>query len=163
MIIRKSTPADLPRLLVITELARQFMAETGNPNQWRSGYPTSELLLRDMAKGNSYVCEEDGLGVVATFYFGIEEEPTYAELSGGQWLNDEPYGVIHRLASSGEVRGVARFVFDWCCNQVENIRVDTHADNRKMQELLTSFGFTRCGVIIASDGYPRFAYQRTAR
>ena len=78
-------------------------------------------------------------------------------------MNDEPYGVIHRLASGGEVRGVARFVFDWCCNQVENIRVDTHADNRKMQELLTSFGFTRCGVIIASDGYPRFAYQRTAR
>ena len=150
MIIRKSAPADLPRLLVITELARQFMAETGNPNQWRSGYPTSELLLEDMAKGNSYVCEEEGLGVVATFYFGVEEEPTYAELSGGQWL-------------SGEVRGVARFVFDWCSNQVENIRVDTHADNRKMQELLTSFGFTRCGVIIASDGYPRFAYQRMAR
>ena len=32
-----------------------------------------------------------------------------------------------------------------------------------MQELLTSFGFTRCGVIIASDGYPRFAYQCKAR
>ena len=139
------------------------MAETGNPNQWRLGYPTSELLLGDMAKGNSYVCEEEGLGIVATFYFGIEEEPTYAELRDGQWLNDEPYGVIHRLASGGEVRGVARFVFDWCCNQVENIRVDTHADNRKMQELLTSFGFTRCGVIIASDGYPRFAYQRIVR
>lgn len=97
------------------------------------------------------------------FISGLRREPTYAELSGGQWLNDEPYGVIHRLASSGEVSGVARFVFDWCSNQVENIRVDTHADNRKMQELLASFGFTRCGVIIASDGYPRFAYQCMAR
>ena len=116
-----------------------------------------------MAYGNSYVCEEEVLGVGATVYFGVEAEATYAELSGWQWLNYEPYGVIHRLASSGEVRGVARFVFDWCSNQVENIRVDTHADNRKMQELLTSFGFTRCGVIIASDGYPRFAYQRMVR
>ena len=79
------------------------------------------------------------------------------------WLSDEPYGTIHRLASSGEVRGIARLVFGWCFEQIPNIRVDTHADNQVMQSLLTRLGFVVCGTIIAGDGYPRIAYQRLLR
>ena len=38
--------------------------------------------------------------------------------------------------------------------------VDTHADNKVMQHLLESEGFTRCGIIHVEDGTPRIAYQR---
>ena len=92
----------------------------------------------------------------------IGEDPTYREITGA-WLSEEPYGVIHRLASSGEVGGIARLVFGWCFEQIPNIRVDTHADNQVMQSLLTHLGFVVCGTIIAGDGYPRIAYQRLFR
>jgi hypothetical protein len=31
----------------------------------------------------------------------IGKDPTYAVIENGNWLNDEPYGVIHRIASNG--------------------------------------------------------------
>ena len=40
------------------------------------------------------------------------------------------------------------------------MRADTHADNKVMQHLLESEGFTRCGIIHVADGTPRIAYQR---
>ena len=42
----------------------------------------------------------------------------------------------------------------------ESLRADTHADNKVMQHLLESEGFTRCGIIHVEDGTPRIAYQR---
>ena len=37
-IIRKTTFADISQLREIFAIARQFMIETGNPNQWVDGY-----------------------------------------------------------------------------------------------------------------------------
>ena len=99
---------------------------------------------------------------MGSFCFALGVDPTYREITGA-WLSEEPYGVIHRLASSGEVRGIARLVFGWCFEQIPNIRVDTHADNQVMQSLLSRLGFVVCGTIIAGDGYPRIAYQRLFR
>ena len=160
--IRRSTLTDLPRLLEVTARARAFMAETGNPTQWRDGYPTEAVLREDIALGRGYVCETKEGRVVGSFCFALGEDPTYREITGA-WLSDEPYGTIHRLASSGEVGGIARLVFGWCFEQIPNIRVDTHADNQVMQSLLTHLGFVVCGTIIAGDGYPRIAYQRLLR
>lgn len=41
--------------------------------------------------------------IVTTFYFRIGEDPTYARIDDGKWLNDEPYGVVDGLAGSGRV------------------------------------------------------------
>ena len=87
------------------------------------------------------------------------EDPTYSIIEGA-WLNEQPYGVIHRLASSGREKGIARFVFDWCSQRSCNLRVDTHAQNLVMQHLFLSLGFVPCGTIFLLDGSPRFAYQR---
>ena len=46
------------------------------------------------------------------------------------------------------------------CTDCESLRADTHADNKVMQHLLESEGFTRCGIIHVEDGTPRIAYQR---
>ena len=96
--IRPATKADLPEMMQIFAEARQFMAQTGNPTQWPPTYPSAEILRADLAAGRSYVCEEDG-AMVATFCFGIFDDPTYAEIYYGAWLRDAPYGVIHRIAT----------------------------------------------------------------
>ena len=95
--IRKSTANDLPAMLALYADARRFMAENGNPNQWVNGYPAREMLEADIASGNSYVCEEDGK-VVGTFYFVIGDDPTYAVIEDGAWLDDEQYASHRPLA-----------------------------------------------------------------
>ncbi|MBR2636832.1 MAG: GNAT family N-acetyltransferase [Oscillospiraceae bacterium] len=162
MSIRKSTANDLPAMLALYADARRFMAENGNPNQWVNGYPAREMLEADIASGNSYVCEEDGK-VVGTFYFVIGDDPTYAVIEDGAWLDDEQYGVVHRITSALGTRGVASFCLDWCYRQHGNIRIDTHADNIPMQKCVLKNGFVRCGIIHLENGDPRIAYQRGAR
>ena len=136
------------------------MIREGNSTQWPVGYPSVEQIRRDIASGHSYVCEEAGLeGLVGTFYFAEEEEPTYEHIEG-KWLDDAPYGVIHRLASDGRVKGLAGKVLVWASARCANLRIDTHEANRTMLRLLERNGFTLCGTIYVADGSPRLAFQR---
>ena len=164
MLIRKSTEADFERMMAIYERARRFMAAQGNPNQWGpTHWPPEALIHRDIAAGNSYVCVHEGR-VVGTFYyiFGRDIEPTYARIQDGAWLDDSPYGVVHRIASDGTAKGVGAFCLDWAFGQCGHLRIDTHGDNRVMQRLLEKLGFARCGTIfVEEDDYPRIAYEKT--
>ena len=114
MIIRPTTYADLDALLAIFAYARAQMAADGNPTQWGDGYPTHEQLEEDIHRGVSYVIEHKGVPC-ATFVFIIGDDPTYAYIEDGQWLdNTLPYGTIHRIASNGQRRGIFRTILDWC-------------------------------------------------
>lgn len=161
MHIRKTKTEDLTVLLMIYEHARTFMARHGNPHQWGNSYPPAALLEQDIADGHSYVCEENG-EIIATFYFRQGRDDSYARIYDGNWLSDEPYGVIHRIASGGKVKGAASFCIDWALSQCGNLKIDTHRDNRIMQHLLDKNGFSYCGLIYLEDGSERLAYQRKA-
>ena len=41
--IRHAAESDLPRILEIYDIARQFMRQTGNMTQWVNGYPSEPL------------------------------------------------------------------------------------------------------------------------
>ena len=163
MEIRHSAETDLRRIMKIYEYARHFMAEHGNPNQWGpTNWPPEKLIRSDIAEGNSYVCicEER---IVGTFFFkhGKDIGPTYHSIENGAWLDDSPYGVIHRLAGDGTVNGIGKCCIKWAFKQCGHLRVDTHGDNRVMQNLLQKSGFHYCGIIyVIEDSYPRLAYER---
>ena len=159
MEIRKTTREDLPRIMEIYEIARNFMRSHGNHNQWINGYPQRSLIEEDIRRDGSYVCL-DHERIVGTFFFITGDEPTYHCIENGEWLNQAPYGVVHRLASDGSIRGVGRFCIDWSLAQCHNLRIDTHQDNQVMQNLLLSAGFSRCGIIHIQDGSERIAFQK---
>ena len=162
--IRKTTEADLPRVMEIYARARSFMAQMGNPNQWGpTNWPPEALIRQDIREGGSYVCVNGDDEVIGTFYFvqGKDIEPTYREIEDGAWIDDSPYGVVHRIASASSEKGVGRFCIDWAYARCGHLRIDTHTDNAVMQNLLTNLGFTKCGIIhVAEDAYPRFAYEK---
>lgn len=164
MQIRKSTEQDLGRMLEIYAVARRFMAEHGNPNQWGPrGWPPEALLRRDIESGRSYVCLNDAGRVVGTFFFdqGKDVEPTYRQIADGAWLDDGPYGVVHRIASDGSERGVGAYCLSWAYGQCGHLRIDTHGDNTVMQGLLGKLGFVHCGTIyVYEDNDPRLAYEK---
>ena len=139
--IRHSLPKDLDAIIEIFHYARQFMKEHGNPNQWINGYPSAELILREITNGTNYVCENENGEIIGTFCFIPGEDPTYARIDDGNWLNNEPYYVIHRMATNGKQKGIADACFKWCFEHCNNIRVDTHHDNLVMQNILKKVRF----------------------
>ena len=164
MDIRHAEARDLARMMALYEHARRFMAEHGNPNQWGpTRWPPEDLLRRDIAQGNSYLCVQ-GDRIVGTFFFamGPDIEPTYRRIEDGAWRDPSPYGVVHRLAGDGSVRGTGAFCLDWAYRQCGHLRVDTHGDNRVLQNLLGKLGFVHCGTIyVEEDPYPRLAYEKS--
>ncbi|MDR3259869.1 MAG: GNAT family N-acetyltransferase [Fusobacteriaceae bacterium] len=159
MEIRKTRYSDLPILLEIYSISRKFMADSGNPNQWINGYPTIELLTRDIDNGFSYVSIIDDQ-IVGTFCFIEGIEPTYSVIKGGNWLNDLPYGVVHRITTTAKNRGIASLCLDWCLKKCKNLRIDTHRDNIPMQKTLEKNGYIYCGIIKWEDGSERIAFQK---
>lgn len=157
--IRPAEFADLPRILEIYAEAREFMRQTGNPNQWGETHPTETILRDDIPKQQLYVCTENSeiLGVFA-YIPGIDS--TYIHIYEGQWLNNEPYGVIHRIAVTSHRKGVASFCFDWALDQCPNLRIDTHRNNIPMQRALEKYGFSYCGIIYLANGDERIAFHK---
>lgn len=158
MKIRKSTLEDVDRILEIFTIAKGFMDAQGNTTQWEPGYPGRQVVEQDVENGNSYVMEENGK-VVGTFAFILEEDPTYRVIEQGAWHSDKPYGTIHRVASDGSVKGIARTCFAYGLGKVDYLRVDTHQNNRSMQAAIRHFGFRECGIIHVRDGSPRIAFD----
>jgi len=157
--IRLASLTNLPAVLQVYAHARAFMAEHGNPTQWGSNYPPTDVLEEDIRLGRLYVDEHDN-AVCGVFMFDIGEDPTYGYIEDGAWLDSSPYGVIHRIASNGTVPGALGRCLDFCRTKTHHLRIDTHADNHPMQHLLDKMGFTRCGIVYMEDGSPRIAYER---
>lgn len=158
--IRRGRESDLDGIMDCYAAARRYMRESGNHSQWVNGYPSRELVERDMASGVNYVGVDDDGAIAMVFAFIIGDDPTYEVIEDGAWLNSLPYGTIHRLASSGRHHGILRTCLDFCAGMTDNIRLDTHADNITMQRAAEQLGFEKCGVIYCDDGTPRTAYQR---
>ena len=133
------------------------MKRSGNPDQWINGYPTEEIITEDIRNGNFYVEEING-AINGCFAFIVGLEPTYRQIDG-DWLSPDPYGTIHRLASAGNVKGVADRCVKFCREIISNLRADTHEKNILMQDLLVRNGFRYCGVIRVANGSKRLAYQ----
>lgn len=43
--------------------------------------------------------------------------------------------------------------------QTDYIRIDTHEQNRPMQQALTRYGFQRCGDVVYEEGKERIAFD----
>lgn len=160
MTIRKSQIEDIPAIMPIYENARNFMSRSGNPHQWINGYPTTDDIISDIAVGCHYVILSDSSEIMGVFMFRIGHDTTY-DIIEGAWLNDAPYGVIHRLASSGKTKGIADACFNFCFSLIDNIRVDTHPDNKVMQRAIMRQGFTHTGIIYCHNGTPRLAFHKS--
>ncbi len=157
MEIRKTTINDLQRVMEIFSIARDFMKKSGNPSQWNDNYPAVELICSDIQEGISYVVLHNDR-IVGSFVFIVGADPTYTEIDG-KWLNDEPYGTIHRIASDGSTKGIADECLKFCKTITRNIRIDTHENNSVMLNWIIRAGFEKCGIIHVTDGTPRYAFQ----
>ena len=161
--IRKSTMDDLPIILNLRDQAREIMRSYGNTFQWPDGYPRDDMFQKVIELGGSHVMLDEPGTIVGTFALLPSPEVTYNVIYDGQWLNDEPYYVIHRIASTPDAHGVLDALLDYCESQVDNIRIDTHEANIIMRKGLEKHGYQYCGIILLLNGDERLAFHKVIR
>lgn len=162
--LRPAEAEDIATILEFVGGAQRRLAESGI-DQWQNGYPNRGRIEEDVLAQVGRVLCLDGCAVAygAVVYTG---ERAYDNLQGGSWLTEgTPYATIHRLCVADEVvgKGVGRAFMTLAEEEaslrgVASIRVDTHPDNRIMQSLIASLGYTYCGTVTYES--PRLAYEK---
>ena len=155
--IRRANKEDIKCIMRIYEVAKKKMRADGNLHQWSDKYPDEETLLNDIARGELYIAH-DGNEIYGVFMLSFSGEDTYKVIQGA-WFNDEPYAVIHRIASFGKGKNLLKDAIDFAFEKTNNIRIDTHEDNNIMRTLLKKLGFIYTGIIHLKNGDERRAYQ----
>ena len=125
----------------------------GTMSKWNC---TMEMVPGDYTV---FITRTEAKMIEGVFMFSTEKDPTYSVIVDGEWPNDEPYGVIHRIASSGRVKGVLAKCVEFAKKSADNLRIDTHEENLVMQSALSKLGFEKCGIIFLENGDPRIAFQ----
>ncbi len=188
-------PAPMDEIPVIWEIILQAKAQMyrEGKHQWDENYPTVPILENDVRRGWGYVLvpEKDtpvqNVYDEATPFFNdhtgtdngtsrqdiiaygavvFDGEPAYKGLWDGQWLSEQPYVVLHRLAVADRWKrqGMAvRYIQAVCglalSRGIRSFKVDTNYDNFYMQRVFSRLGFTYCGRI-RYDAGERMAYEK---
>ena len=133
----------------------------GNPS-CTSGEGDSGCGERQTAAGRQEEKEAPAEEILAVFYYACapHAEPGYDHLEG-TWTGSETYGGVHRIATSGNGKGVGSYCIQWAYSQCHNLRMDTHPDNKVMQHTLLKNGFIYRGIVhVEEDNDPRYAYEK---
>ncbi len=151
MKIQHITPSDVDTAFEIINSAKAHLRDQGI-DQWQTGYPDLACITADAINKTGYFIK-DGIDVLGYLCIDFSGEPAYETLNGS-WSGTEKYVVVHRMAFAEHARGrglsakVFRLVEELSAEKgVHYFRVDTDADNLKMQHVLKKSGFTFCGTI----------------
>ena len=168
MELRRTEISEVP---VVMDIINDSIAglKAAGIDQWQKGYPNATSIQNDIEQGWSYVLVE-GNEILATLALCFQPDPNYEKIYEGQWINLEPYAVIHRIAvkMSRKGEGLAVIALKQCeaiCrkNHIYSIKVDTHRKNKSMQRMLQKAGYQYCGIIYLIDGAERFGLQKVLR
>lgn len=168
MEFRQAKISDLDQIVEIIELSKKYLKET-KVDQWQDGYPAKEDLRRDIESGNSYVLTNKD-EIVATTVISLDGESTYNSIFNGEWITNEDYIVMHRVAVHDKYKGKGIFkelikeAESFALNKgISSIKIDTHRDNISMQRAVVKNDFKKCGIIYLEDGSERIAFEKVLK
>lgn len=165
--LRRAQLQDLTAIMKIIDDVKELLKKNGSP-QWQNGYPDQETFTQDIVMQTNWILINDNK-VVATATLQLTPEPTYRNITQGQWQQpDEPYATIHRVAISSNYQGqgLSKLLFSNLLTVgqmqgIKNFRVDTHRSNKAMQHIAENFNFKKRGIIKVNDQNDpeRLAYE----
>lgn len=165
--LRKVKANELDRVIEIIEEAKTVLRGRG-VNLWQNSYPDQQTLKSDIKRGIAYFLIKDNqiAGVAA---LETQGEASYDKLENGQWSpqSQKHYAIFHRvaIAKGHQGEGLASIFIQHLLSvaaalDIQDIRIDTHADNLAMRHVIEKNGFTYCGNINNAQQLPLVAYQR---
>lgn len=150
---------DLDEIMIIINDGKKALKNDG-VDQWQNGLPDREGICENILTGESFVYEENG-EILSFAYLKKAYEEDYREIEK-DFKNHGSHLTIHRLSvrESAKKKGVAKKFFDEIIGygknlKMESIRIDTHPDNFKMQNLISKFSFKKVGICTVDDKIKR--------
>jgi GNAT superfamily N-acetyltransferase len=155
--IEKAKEVDVLEISALAKKTRAQMLEMGLL-QWIGDYPNQAHFLNDYKQGGLYVYREYGK-IIASMSVLPENDEAYKEL---KWIQYNSL-VIHRILVDPEVqkKGIGKAMFRFAIDLgkklgYSSIKVDTHPDNYRMQNLIKKMGFKDIGYLSSIN---RLAYE----
>lgn len=166
MEFRKAFKSDANSIMNIIKQAKNYFKEQ-EIDQWQDNYPNYDTVYNDIVNNYGYVLLKDNI-IIGTAAVSFDGEKTYEHIYNGEWISDDEYVVIHRIAINSKYKGkglaslIIKNVEKICLEKnVHSIKIDTHRENLAMQKLLKKNGFTYCGIIYLGDGSERIAFEKS--
>jgi GNAT superfamily N-acetyltransferase len=139
---------DLQNISDLAVKVRDNMKSQGL-QQWPGDYPNYNNFLSDYNNKGLYIYLEDN-EIIASITILHENEKPYREL---KWHREKAI-VIHRILVDPlkQKKGIGKRLFEFAINlgkenNYQSIKVDTHPDNIKMQNLIKKMGFEYIGFL----------------
>ena len=158
--------AELSEIAPIWEILQQAIIrrkEDGS-KQWQDGYPNPEVVQKDIEQGKGFVLV-NGETIIGYSAVLINDEPAYEKIEGN-WLTNNDFVVIHRVAISEKYlgKGLAKMIIknieDFALsNNIYSIKADTNFDNIAMIKIFENSGYAYCGEVYFR-GSSRKAYEK---
>ena len=146
IILRKAVANEAPIIWKILAAAIERRKADGS-DQWQDGYPNKAVVADDLSKQYGYVLVE-------------------GKTIEGQWLSNEDFIVIHRVAiapdhlGKGLVQTMLTYIEELAKEQhIHSLRADTNFDNAAMLHLLQKMGYHYCGEVMMRGG-KRKAFEK---
>lgn len=133
-------------------------------DQWQGSYKPNLDNMQELLNKKTLYVLDDKIPVATAILTTYEED--YNKIDG-KYIYGDKYLSIHRFAVAGNQRnkGYARKFF----NKIEDLakkmhlnvlRIDTHRDNYKMQDILRACGFRYAGIMYFKGKIPRDTFEK---
>ena len=147
---------DLSDLMEVYSYARIRMIEEGNLTQWDNKSVFEVELIQYINKNLLYKVIKNN-EIVGCFAYILGGDEAY-NIIDGRWLNNNEYVTIHKIMSKYTKLGIGSFIINYIkektySNNLLDIRIDTHKNNKTMNKFLINNGFKYCGVISLNQNF----------
>ncbi|MDQ7949105.1 MAG: GNAT family N-acetyltransferase [Pedobacter sp.] len=152
--IQQSTPTDLELIFEFYGYAVAHQKEVSDQH-WEGFDPV--LVKQEIAEGRQYQVLVDGQ-VACVFVVTFNDKQIWKERS------NDPAIYVHRIVTHPSYRGLGfvGHITDWAIGYAKQhalqfVRLDTWADNEKLNQYYQRFGFQPAGniLITANSGLPK--------
>ena len=135
-------------------------------NQWQGqDKPNLDNFKNLIANKNIFVLE-DNKRVVSTVII-YDYDLDYEKNLDGKWNSPKAYVALHRIGTleSERNKGYGRKIIEFAEsyareNNFKSVRIDTHRENKSMQNLLKSMNYIYVGLVYLDGKNERLAFEK---
>lgn len=135
-------------------------------NQWQGKEKPNLNDFTNLEDNKIIYVLEDEKEIVSTLII-YDHDDDYENNLHGKWNSPKPYLALHRIATlnSQTKKGYGRKIIEFAEsyareNNFKSVRIDTHRENKSMQSLLNSLGYSYVGIVYLGGTRERFAYEK---
>lgn len=135
-------------------------------NQWQGNEKPNLNNFSNLNENKIIYVLEDKEIIVSTLII-YDKDDDYENNLVGTWNSPKPYVALHRIAtlSGARKKGYGRKIIEFAEsyareNNFKSVRIDTHRENKPMQNLLSSMEYNFVGLVFLDGKRERFAYEK---